>query len=104
MEHRTSRPARVAALLGAGVILGSALAPPSASADGTLAEQVQRLRRRVRTLEQDQGYLQQQASQLDSNGTYYGVIRRWQVRLGEDSRCLNGMPRNAVWDGGELAC
>ncbi len=50
------------------------------------------------------GYLFARTNQIDGNGVYYGVIRRSQVRLGENDGCANGQPRAATWDGGNLSC
>jgi len=50
------------------------------------------------------GYLFARTNQIDGNGVYYGVVRRSQVRLGENDGCANGQPRAATWDGGNLSC
>ena len=69
-----------------------------------LADDVAALKNRVDWHGDDINLLFTRTGSLDSNGVYYGVIRRGQVRLSEGDACANGQPRAAIWNSGDLSC
>ena len=69
-----------------------------------LADEVATLKNRADWQANDISYLYNRTGNLDGNGVYYGVVRRWQVKLSENDGCSNGQPRGATWDSGNLSC
>ena len=106
---------RIAPLLAAFLIGALLFALAPASADRSrLKQRVAALEKRVEVLEEGaQGgagirseldYLYRVNSNLDTNGRYWGVVRRFQIRLDEDDSCTNNQPRQATWDNSRLYC
>ena len=69
-----------------------------------LADEVNNLKDRANWADANINHLYNKTNNLDGNGVYYGVVRRWQVFLGDNDECVNAQPRNATWNNSRLSC